>query len=222
MSKFYAVKIGRKPGIYFTWPECQTQVSGFSGAIYKSFNSINEAKLFVYGSTSNDINGSTSNDTNGSTSNDTKKSTSDLIAYVDGSYNSDNNVVGYGIYIIDGNQTYSYIGNFVQQYEGRNVEGEVKASLIAAQFAYKYKKSITIYHDYIGISNWANNLWKRNKPYTQDYYSKIQSMRNTININFIHVKSHTGIDGNEYADRLAKYASNLPYIAREPQQIDIL
>ena len=28
-KKFYAVKIGKNPGIYETWEECQNQISGF-------------------------------------------------------------------------------------------------------------------------------------------------------------------------------------------------
>lgn len=43
MSKFYAVKKGKHPGIYQSWPECQRQVSGFSGAVYKSFSTRAEA-----------------------------------------------------------------------------------------------------------------------------------------------------------------------------------
>ena len=33
-KKFYAVKKGRKPGIYQTWNEAKSQVSGFKGAIF--------------------------------------------------------------------------------------------------------------------------------------------------------------------------------------------
>ena len=42
MAKFYAVKEGKKPGIYHTWDECKEQVNGYSGAVYKSFT--NEGK----------------------------------------------------------------------------------------------------------------------------------------------------------------------------------
>ena len=43
MSKYYAVKKGKHPGVYKTWSECQQQVSGFSGAIYKSFPTLTDA-----------------------------------------------------------------------------------------------------------------------------------------------------------------------------------
>lgn len=45
--KYYAVKKGRHPGIYLTWPACQREVVGFSGAIYRSFTDENEAKAWL-------------------------------------------------------------------------------------------------------------------------------------------------------------------------------
>ena len=47
MAKFYAVKEGKKPGIYHTWDECKEQVNGYSGAVYKSFTNEEEAKAFI-------------------------------------------------------------------------------------------------------------------------------------------------------------------------------
>ena len=45
--KFYAVAIGRRSGIYQTWPECERQIKGFSGAVYKSFKTHSEADQFI-------------------------------------------------------------------------------------------------------------------------------------------------------------------------------
>ncbi|EEU20935.1 ribonuclease H family protein [Lactobacillus mulieris] len=45
--KFYAVKKGRKIGIFRTWDECKEQVNGFSGAEYKSFSNILEASQYL-------------------------------------------------------------------------------------------------------------------------------------------------------------------------------
>lgn len=49
MANYYAVKQGIVPGIYKTWSECQEQVKGYKGAIFKKFTSEEEAKTFVYG-----------------------------------------------------------------------------------------------------------------------------------------------------------------------------
>ncbi len=46
-SKFYAVRKGKKPGIYSTWDECKNQVNGFPGAKYKSFKTKLEANAYM-------------------------------------------------------------------------------------------------------------------------------------------------------------------------------
>ena len=42
-EKFYAVKVGRKPGVYLNWNDCKAQVDGYTGAKYKSFKTYEEA-----------------------------------------------------------------------------------------------------------------------------------------------------------------------------------
>jgi ribonuclease HI len=43
-KKYYVVLKGRKTGIFTTWEECEEQINGFSGAIYKSFKTRAEAE----------------------------------------------------------------------------------------------------------------------------------------------------------------------------------
>jgi ribonuclease HI len=45
--KFYAVRVGRKNGIFYTWDECKAQVNGYKGAVYKSFSSMDDALSFI-------------------------------------------------------------------------------------------------------------------------------------------------------------------------------
>ena len=52
MSKYYAVKVGLKPGIYQTWSECSKQVTGFPGAVHKSFSKLELAQEFLAASNS--------------------------------------------------------------------------------------------------------------------------------------------------------------------------
>lgn len=35
-KKYYAVKVGKKPGIYLTWDECKMQIEGVSGEKHKN------------------------------------------------------------------------------------------------------------------------------------------------------------------------------------------
>lgn len=46
---FYAVRTGRKTGVFRTWTECESYVKGFPGARYKKFSTEDEAKSFVSG-----------------------------------------------------------------------------------------------------------------------------------------------------------------------------
>lgn len=43
-KKYYAVLKGRQTGIFTTWAECEEQIKGFSGALYKSFKTRGEAE----------------------------------------------------------------------------------------------------------------------------------------------------------------------------------
>lgn len=43
-QKYYVVWRGVEPGIYESWTDCQLQTKGFEGAIYKSFNTKQEAE----------------------------------------------------------------------------------------------------------------------------------------------------------------------------------
>ena len=45
--KYYAVKKGRNPGIYESWDLCLKEVKGYSGAIYKSFKTLDQARNFM-------------------------------------------------------------------------------------------------------------------------------------------------------------------------------
>lgn len=45
--KYYAVKVGRKPGIYTKWSDCQKQVNKYPKAVFKSFATLEEAEKFT-------------------------------------------------------------------------------------------------------------------------------------------------------------------------------
>ena len=45
--KFYAVRVGKEPGIYHTWSDCLNQVRGYPKAAFKSFSTQAEAEGFL-------------------------------------------------------------------------------------------------------------------------------------------------------------------------------
>ena len=163
MAKFYAVKEGKKPGIYMSWDECKEQVNGYSGAVYKSFTSEDEAKAFI--------------------GKEVKKVSDDLtlLAYVDGSYNIKTKEYGYGCVLIEGQQVIQQLlgkGNIPEYSSMRNVSGEILGCMNAIQYAIDHHyPSICIYYDYEGIEKWATGLWKANKEQTQNYVKTINDMK---------------------------------------------
>ena len=48
-KKYYAVKHGRKNGIFTAWADCSAQVQSFQGAVYKGFMTEDEARAWLAG-----------------------------------------------------------------------------------------------------------------------------------------------------------------------------
>lgn len=48
-QKYYAVRKGKKTGVFTNWDDCREQITGFAGAMYKSFSTKSDAEAFVAG-----------------------------------------------------------------------------------------------------------------------------------------------------------------------------
>jgi len=49
---YYAVKVGKRPGIYTTWEDCREQVDGYPCAKYKKLRTVEEAEAWILGGAS--------------------------------------------------------------------------------------------------------------------------------------------------------------------------
>lgn len=195
---YYAVKNGKNPGVYFNWDDCKKQVTGYKGAIYKKFESMEEAKKFVNNEKENvniqDISTIKANQS---------------IAYVDGSYNIKTKDCGFGVvlFTVNGKECYSRVVENRNYSDFRNVTGEIFGALFAINKSIEYGlDEVYIHYDYTGISNWALGNWKTNNDLTKSYKKEFDILKNKIKIYFIKVKAHTGDEYNEQADKLAKKA----------------
>lgn len=192
--KFYAVRKGKKTGIFNTWDECKEQVNGYSGAEYKSFTLKEEAEEYI------GLNKSI----------DKVNYDNRVEAYVDGSYEHSIREYGSGVVILKNNnveKTYSTKGKKESLVSMRNVAGEIEAAKIAMNYCLDNNiENLILYFDYEGIEKWCTGVWKTNKEGTIEYKKFYDSIKSKLNVEFVKVKAHSGDKYNEEADKLAKAA----------------
>ena len=212
-KKFYAVKKGLTPGVYTSWADCQAQIDGFSGAIFKGFETLEEAKNFIGEETEvfGDIGQkeTVSEEKEATPAEICADAGTDAVAYVDGSYDVTNGSYSYGMVMFyNGGEEH-----FSEKFENsdlasmRNVAGEIEGARAAMQYCLdKGIKSLTVFHDYIGIAAWCTGEWKAKQEGTIDYALFYRMASLSVDIRFQKVKGHSGDKYNELADKLAKGA----------------
>lgn len=198
-NNFYAVRKGNQVGIYTTWSETQKHIKGFSGAEYKGFETKEEAEKYM-----------------NNFSEDIEDDTSIPTFYIDGSYNSIENIIGWGGLLV---YNHKIIDSFFEgetfenngiDSNSRNIKGEINAIKEAINLAHWHNlKEIAIGYDYNGLKYWATGEWKTNLPLTKSYKEFMQEEMKNIKINWIKIKSHTGHKYNDMADELAKRGANI-------------
>lgn len=193
--KFYAVRKGNVPGIYGNWDDCRAQVTGYPNAEFKGFKEKSDAEAYMRGEAPAAAAGT------------------ELLypyAFVDGSYNDRTKTCGYGGFVVreDGTR-YTLQGSDTDPGWAamHNVSGEIVGCMAAVAKAIELGLSeLHIYYDYTGIELFADGTWEPAKPGTIAYKRAMDMAAKKLRISFHKVKAHTGIPGNELADKLAKQA----------------
>lgn len=210
-KKFYAVKVGRVPGIYGTWDECKTQVEGYPNSEYKGFIRLSEAEIFVGPEVLESMKLTSDIHAHGEKASAPLEDGCAVKAYVDGSYDvATGNYASGAVILVDG-KTVELNKLYTDDAGGklRNVAGEIKGAELAIEYCKKQGiDSVVIYHDYLGVGKWADDEWKANLDMTKAYKSYIRECRKNMRINFVKVKGHSGDKYNDMADALAKAALN--------------
>lgn len=208
-NKYYAVKNGRKAGIYNSLSECEAQVKGFSGAKFKSFFGMREAEEYLNSEEIDNI---------------ITITTPDIpYAYIDGSISTKNGLYGCGGYLVYEDNTYilEESGNDPNLMKMKNISGEILGAVLTVEAAEELGvEELLIYHDFLGISEWALGKWKTSNEYTTDYYRFMNSVDRKVKLHFQHVKGHTGIQGNDIADIIAKHSVGVRLNKRQQEIYD--
>ena len=213
-KKYYAVAVGRKPGIYEKWfgeDGAEIQVRGFPKARFKGFATHTEAKAFINEHTKIDSE-SVSNTRFAKPAKSYKVPPQGrrIMMYTDGGCLNNPGPGGYGVVIIDGKKRKELSGGFRRTTNNRM---ELMACIVGLS-ALKPPCSIMLHSDskYVvnGITKgwakrWRSNNWMRtdtDPAINPDLWEQLLDLCGQHRVAFIWVKGHAGNPENERCDQL--------------------
>jgi ribonuclease HI len=212
---FYAVANGRNIGLFTTWNECNNSVKGYKNAVYKKFDTKEEADNFILAYNNNNMQTPL-------VSSQTVDFKPDYYVYTDGACSNngkDNASAGIGIFFgiddirnvakkIIGTQTNNRaeLTAIIETYYiiEKDIVNEKKIAIVSdSEYAIK---CVSAYGE-----KCAKNSWKADIPNKELVKTAYEMYKDKLNIQFIHVKAHTkNTDihsvGNDNADKLATMA----------------
>ena len=222
-KKFYAVAMGKTPGIYTEWfgdNGAETQVRGFPGAVFKGFPTKDAAEDFIKQNV-----GKKRKAKPKATPHKTKSSPKlipmitpedgRIVIYTDGGCLNNPGPGGYGVVINNGKKTKELSGGYRLTTNNRM---ELMACIVGLGSLNK-RSSVTLFSDskYVvdGITKgwakrWQANGWmrtKKEKAINPDLWEKLLVLCGKHDVQFKWVKGHAGNEGNERCDQLANIES---------------
>ena len=216
---FYAVANGRTIGIFLNWNDCNNSVKGYKNALYKKFNTKEEADNFIKANEIQNHNNVIMN------LKDDNVFNPDYYVYTDGACSNngrDNALAGIGIFFgIHDNR------NISKKIEGKKTNNTAELTAIVETYHIIENdiltgKKIAIVSDseyaIKCVSSYGEKCYKKgwnvdipNKELVKTAY---EMYKDKLNVQFIHIKAHThNTDihsfGNDNADKLANMAIGL-------------
>jgi ribonuclease HI len=235
-KQYYAVRIGREPGIYRTWEECKAQVDGYAKAQYKGFGSLDEAEAYLGNARTNKPDcpkpsgdkpfnppGAPKKKRGTVRSDDETKAikmleTNDglkhVVIYTDGACLGNPGPGGYGVVLLHGKDREEFSSGFRLTTNNRM---EMLACIVGLQ-TLKQPCAVTLYSDSQYVINsmtkgwaqrWKKNRWKRNGENVPnaDLWEKMLELCDKHKVRFNWVRGHAGNKENERCDQLARQAA---------------
>jgi len=224
MAKHYVVWVGREPGIYSSWPDCNRQIVGFKGAKFKSYTDYEKA-LEAFNNPETHQPGNTA-----AFESFRNATMEELLAgfpyavFCDGGCYPNPGPSGTGMVIYaDGVFQQGFYG--CHEPQGTNNTAELYGLLQALDFVdflvcdQGFTEKVVIHCDsqytLNSVANWgftwAKNGWRKGNDAPIQNVTMIRCAHEAYkqlmdHVVLRHVKGHAGIEGNEFADQLATRA----------------
>jgi ribonuclease HI len=207
---FYAVLIGRTPGVYDTWAQCKEQVNGYPFAYYKKCLT-SETAIQIFDN----------HQLKKKQKEEILRSNDKIVIYTDGCCKSNDKgcFAGIGIYYEDGSKqiTESLPGSLQD-----NNRAEIYAVVRALETCENREKVLEIRTDSRNVVNafetwintWKMRDWKTSRNVivkNKDLFERIDILTfNRIGkVYFTYIPGHKGVVENRNADRLAKKGATI-------------
>ena len=209
-KKFYAVKRGRKTGLFTVWAECAAQVKGFQGAVYKGFMTEDEARAWLGGADARTEQPRAAAEMAAPSAPD-----ADYIIHTDGSCLRNPGGAGGWAAVIETAATGAVEEKSGGDPETTNNRMELTAALMALS-AVPEGARVALYTDSQYLKNaftkfwlpaWKKRGWKKadGEPVlNQDLWVQLDAAFAARQVQFHWVKGHAGNPRNERCDALAR------------------
>lgn len=216
-TKIFTIKTGHIKGFCFTSEEFNTLIRGIKNNDGKKINGLNKAFRYIY---SSKIPKTICSDADviipaiqtNATNKKIKTSSSRTanvknLAYVDGSFFNNNNLMGIAYTIQNANTKFSHSSFIKVDKDGSSIKAELISAMMAVDRAIQEGLSeITIVHDNEQIAKLLDTASHKD-TFNKKYYNFITAASNVIDITFKKVKSHSGDVGNNAVDKLARHSN---------------
>lgn len=178
-NKYYAVKNGRKTGIFLSWRECQEQINQYPNQKFKAFETLEEAEAYLHDKPIVDIE-------------EVKDFT--CYAYVKGIFSATKKSYAWRVAVYcHGKLRASLCGCGKAHLETnlKHIEGEIVATKEAVDWAIGRVQELVICYEFNGIEKWIVDRWHTNNAISTDYVKYIDEKMKLIDIKFKKVKNTT-------------------------------
>jgi ribonuclease HI len=226
-TKFYAVRVGRIPGIYLDWESTQAQVKEFPGAVFKSFTTRGAAEDWLAGIERSLPEQATLPGLTPLAANDSQDAIpppaadaapGSVVIYTDGGSLGNPGPGGYGVVLLSGQARQELSGGYRSTTNSRM---ELRAA-IAGLEALPRRSQVILFSDSRYLVNaiqkgWAqswrihNWMCSKDRPAENpDLWERLLALCEYHQVECRWLRGHAGAEHNERCDRLATAAARQP------------